>query len=98
MCKAVLDQCALEGYNDIFLSYVNKSRDSNYNSTWTYADLYQAFPFDNVVYITEITGVELLREVKGYNFIFLMRRVFMLLFFNLIFFCFCFFNLFYGVY
>ena len=69
MCKAVLDQCALEGYNDIFLSYVNKSRDSNYNSTWTYADLYQAFPFDNVVYITEITGAELLREVKGYNFI-----------------------------
>ena len=69
MCKAIMDQCIIEGHNDVILSYVNKARDSNYNYTWTYADLYQAFPFDNTVYITEITGDELLRQVKKYNYI-----------------------------
>lgn len=69
MCKAIMDQCIADGYNDVILSYVNKARDNNYNYTWTYADLYQAFPFDNIVYITEITGDELLRQVKKYNYI-----------------------------
>lgn len=70
MCKAIFDQCVKENYTDVFLTYVNNARASNYGTTWTYADLYQAFPFDNMIYIAEITGSELLNEIKNYNFIY----------------------------
>ena len=70
MCRAIFDECVSENYNDVFLTYVNVARASNYSSAWTYADLYQAFPFDNHIYIANITGDELLREVKNYNYIY----------------------------
>lgn len=70
MCKAIYDECVAQGYNDILLSYVNKARVSKYSGTWTYADLYEAFPFDNEIYIAEITGEEYLNEVSRYNFIY----------------------------
>lgn len=66
MCKAIFDQACLEGY-DIDLSYCNSARTTLTTSTWTYADLYEAFPFDNIVYIMDITGSEILNEVKKYN-------------------------------
>ena len=70
MCKAIYDECIAEGYDDVLLTYVNKARSSNYASTWKYADLYEAFPFDNNVYIAEITGREFMYEIANYNYIY----------------------------
>ena len=68
MCKAVYDQAAAENY-DVVLSYCNQARTSftSYKTSWTYEDLYQAFPFDNVIYIVEVYGSDILSEIKGYN-------------------------------
>lgn len=70
MCHAIYDECVKEGQGDVLLTYTNVARASLYNSSWTYADLYQAFPFDNVIYIFNITGDELLNEVGKYNYIY----------------------------
>ncbi len=70
MCKAMYDQCVLEKQN-VILSYCNNARASILNLTsWSYANLYQAFPFDNIVMIIEISGEDVLREVKQYNYVY----------------------------
>ena len=50
--------------------YVNNSRSELYAGNWTYADVYQAFPFDNLVYVTEITGKEVYDELRSFNLIY----------------------------
>lgn len=67
MCKAIYDECVKEGYEDVVLSYCNTARKNLNSPIWTYADLYEAFPFDNVVYIAEVLGSDLLYEVQNYN-------------------------------
>ena len=71
MCKAIYDEAIKEGHNDVLLSYVNTARKSKYldeyNGVWTYADLYDCFPFDNIVYIADVTGREFKNEIKKYN-------------------------------
>ena len=69
MCKAIFDRCEAEG-QDVVLSYVNKARANLPSGSWTYADIYQSFPFDNEVYIIEVTGDDLLSEVKSYNYVY----------------------------
>ena len=66
MCRALYDECVLEKYNVAF-TYANQARSSIWKSTWTYSDLYQSFPFDNKVYIVDIYGSDILREVVNYN-------------------------------
>lgn len=67
MCKAVYDQTVMENYN-VVLSYCNQARTSfNSKTRLTYEDLYQAFPFDNIIYIIEVTGADILTEVKNYS-------------------------------
>ena len=68
MCKAIYDECIKEGYDDVLLSYCNQARKSKYGGQWTYGDLYEAFPFDNVVYIANVTGREFKYEIKNYNY------------------------------
>ena len=71
MCKAIYDEAVKEGHNDVVLSYCNQARkgkySSEYGSSWNFADLYDSFPFDNVVYIANVTGREFKREIKKYN-------------------------------
>lgn len=67
MCKAILDRCATEGYNNVVLSFSNTARKALPSGTWTYADIYTSFPFDNIVYIVNVKGSDLLNEVKKYN-------------------------------
>lgn len=67
MCKAILDRCSSEGFNDVVLSFSNTARKALPSGTWTYADIYNSFPFDNVVYIVNVKGSDLLNEVKKYN-------------------------------
>ena len=71
MCKAMYETAVSEGHNDLLLSYCNKARASIYNSSWTYADLYEAFPFDNIVYIEEVKGSDITREVAAYNYVYI---------------------------
>ncbi len=68
MCKAIYDEAVKEGHTNVLLSYVNNARKSKYGGQWYYSDLYDAFPFDNTVYIADITGYEFKREIKKYNF------------------------------
>ena len=69
MCKAIMDTAIANGHNDICLSYVNVARQNLYSGSWTYADIYSAFPFDNVIYIIEVTANEFRREISQYNYI-----------------------------
>ena len=70
MCKAIFDECVEEGFDDVLVTYVNKARVTNYSSAWKYSHLYEGFPFDNQVFIAEITGSEFLREIGWYNHIY----------------------------
>ena len=67
MCEAMLDASFKAGYEDVILSYCNVSRNNLNSGTWTYADLYQSFPFDNEVYIVDIKGSDVLNEIKTNN-------------------------------
>ena len=69
MAKAVLEQAIKEGYDDVCVSYINVSRHELPNGQWTYADLYQAFPFANQVYIADVTGYEFKYEIARYNYL-----------------------------
>lgn len=71
MCKAMYETAVAEGHNNLLLSYCNKARASLYSGSWTYADLYEAFPFDNVVYIEEVKGSDITREVAAYNYVYI---------------------------
>lgn len=66
MCKAVYDQCVKEN-QEVILSFCNTGRAHLYAGTWTYDSVYQTFPFDNLIYIIEITGYDLIHEVREYN-------------------------------
>ena len=71
MCKAIYDYCLAKGQDGIVLSYANQARSNMFPSEWTYADLYQSFPFDNKIYVIEATGKEILNEVAKYNYVYL---------------------------
>lgn len=66
MCKAIYDECVKEN-QDVILSYCNTGRAGLPYGSWTYADLYQTFPFDNTVYIANIRGSDILYEIRQWN-------------------------------
>ncbi len=59
---------AVENGHDIVLAMVNKARGSIYKGNITFERLYEALPFDNIIYIVEVSGSDLINEAK-YNFI-----------------------------
>lgn len=67
MCRAIMDRCIDEGYDDVILTYCNTARKALPYGMWKYSDIYNSFPFDNTVYIANIKGSDVLREVQGYN-------------------------------
>lgn len=71
MSKAIYDTAIKEGY-DIDFACVNQARHSlgksSQNTSWTYKDIYEAFPFDNEVYIVELTLDELSNRVFNSTF------------------------------
>ena len=69
VARAVYDECVKSGQN-VDLVYVNKARESLNSRIWTYEDLYEAFPFDDMVYIVDVTGNEILNEISQYNSIY----------------------------
>lgn len=69
MAKAVMDKVISEGHDDVVLACVNQARSDLPNSTFTYKDIYQSFPFDNRVYIMEVSGNDVYRECIRFNYI-----------------------------
>ena len=67
MSKAILDNTLSSGYNDVAFALINDARAGlPYGTSWTYADIFQSFPFDNVVYIATVKGREL-QKMLSYN-------------------------------
>lgn len=68
MANAIYEAAKAEGY-DIYCSYVNNARHNLGSGEWTYADVFEAFPFDNDVYIMDVTAEEMINEVGAYNYL-----------------------------
>ena len=68
MAEAIYEAAAAEGYT-IYCSYVNNARHNLGSGEWTYADVFAAFPFDNDVYIMDVTAEEMINEVGAYNYV-----------------------------
>ena len=68
MADAIYEAATSEGYN-IYCSYVNNARHNLGSGEWTYADVFEAFPFDNDVYIMDITAKEMVNEIGEYNYV-----------------------------
>lgn len=53
---------------DVAMAYCNNARASLNKEYMSYRDLREAFPFDNEVYVIEVSGSDLYYEVHNYNF------------------------------
>ncbi len=63
VCNAIADYATSQGY-DITLAMTNVGRNYLPSGAITYSDLYEAIPFDNVVYIVKVSGKDLLKEAN----------------------------------
>lgn len=72
VAHALAEEADKEGYN-IDLAMTNKARSDIGSGTLTYSSLYQSLPFDNIVYIADVDGEDLLKEA-GYNAIYRLRK------------------------
>ena len=61
VAQAIAEYATKQGY-DIELAMVNNARSSLQSGDITYTKLYEAIPFDNVVYIAKVSGKDLLNE------------------------------------
>ncbi|MBQ0009263.1 MAG: bifunctional metallophosphatase/5'-nucleotidase [Firmicutes bacterium] len=66
MAEAIYEEAVDEDY-EIDFAYTNSGRASHYNTTMTYSDLYNIFPFDNAVPIIEVTGREAANMLRYRN-------------------------------
>ena len=66
MARAIYDKAVTEGYT-IDLAILNNARASLYTGTWKYSHIYQAFPFDNLIFIAQVKGSELIKELVQYT-------------------------------
>lgn len=68
MVNAIYDRTVSEGYT-VDLAMINVARATLYSSEapWKYSDIYRAFPFDNMIYIADVKGSELINELVNYT-------------------------------
>lgn len=67
VCKAIASFAKEQGYN-IDCALVNQTRNSCNSGIVTYKNLFDAIPFDNIVYVAEVSGTDLLNEVEYCGF------------------------------
>jgi len=65
LAKALYFTAKDQGYNVDF-AITNDARYNLTGTSWTYADIYEAFPFDNVMYVVKVKGYKNAREI-GYT-------------------------------
>ncbi|MCH5159580.1 MAG: bifunctional metallophosphatase/5'-nucleotidase [Clostridiales bacterium] len=63
VCHAIAEYAQSKGY-DIDLAMVNNARNSLQQGNVTYTALYEAIPFDNIVYVAKVIGADILNEAK----------------------------------
>ena len=63
VANAIADYAKSQGY-EIDLAMVNNARNSLTAGEITYTELYEAVPFDNVVYIAKVSGKDILNEAR----------------------------------
>ena len=70
MNKAIIEAAEKEFPDDeILFSYTNYGRaDMPNGEPWKYSDIYESMPFENLVYILEAPGSEIINEL-GYNYV-----------------------------
>ncbi|MDE7454233.1 MAG: bifunctional metallophosphatase/5'-nucleotidase [Clostridia bacterium] len=66
--RAIAEYAISQGHTDIVLGMVNTARNDLEAGTLTYSQLYEAIPFDNVVYVANVKGSEILNEVRYGNY------------------------------
>lgn len=66
MAEAIAVEAKKEGFTVDF-GYTNYGRASHYNTTMTYSDLYNIFPFDNSVPVIKVSGREALNMLRFRN-------------------------------
>ncbi|MCR5309066.1 MAG: 5'-nucleotidase C-terminal domain-containing protein [Bacilli bacterium] len=72
LCKAMYVEANKQGYT-VDVAVTNKARYNVSGSTIKYSSIYEAFPFDNVIYIAKIKGSKNIQQafnLNGYNFIY----------------------------
>ena len=67
LCKAMYTEARKQGYT-VDMACTNDARYNVTGSSWTYSTLYEAFPFDNTVYIAKIKGSKNVKELCNYNY------------------------------
>ena len=67
VCKAMAEYAKERGYN-VDMALINQARSSLSGGSVTYTDLFHALPFDNIVYIAEVSGRDLLNQADYGNF------------------------------
>ncbi len=67
MAKAIMDRVISEHHNDVVLTLINSAREAlpDGAESFTFANIFKSFPFDNDVYIAEVTGRELQQEMSA---------------------------------
>ena len=63
VCHAIAEFATSQGHS-IDLVMVNGARSSLQAGDVTYSNLYEAIPFDNVVYVARVSGTDILNEAK----------------------------------
>ena len=63
VCQAIAEYALSQGY-DIHLAMVNNASSDLSSGDITYTELYEAIPFDNIVYIAKVSGKDLLKEAS----------------------------------
>lgn len=66
ICRAIYDQAVVENQGDVVLVMSNQGRADLPYSRWTYENIYECFPFDNVIEIINVKGSEIRNEL-GYS-------------------------------
>ena len=67
VCHAMANYAVSQGY-DIQLAMTNNGRSSIGSGDVTYTSLYEAVPFDNVVYVAEVSGADLYKMAVTYSY------------------------------
>ena len=65
VCHAIAEYAKTAGYS-IDVAICNNAR-SSLSGTVTYSDLYEALPFDNVIYIAKVSGADIYNELVKYS-------------------------------
>lgn len=61
VCRAISEFAVAQGHDDIVLAMTNQARATLPSGNITYENLYKSLPFDNIIYIAEVSGADLVK-------------------------------------